>query len=70
MEIVRFASLTATSYSFVSLTSEFGDRSASPPDSSLIWGSSGRSGWISALPQGAAVDAPRRAWDLWESNPR
>ena len=24
----------------------FGDRSASPPDSSLIWGSSGHSGWI------------------------
>ena len=37
---------------------------------SLIWGSSGHSGWIQARPQGAAVDAPRRAWDLWESNPR
>ena len=24
---------------------KFGDRSASPPDSSLIWGSSGQSGW-------------------------
>ena len=25
---------------------KLGDRSASPPDSSLIWGSSGHSGWI------------------------
>ena len=25
---------------------KFGDRSASPPDSTLIWGTSGRSGWI------------------------
>ena len=45
----------------------FGDRSATPPDSSLIWGSSGPSGWIYARPQGAAIDAPHRAW---ESNPR
>ena len=49
---------------------KLGDRSASPPDSSLIWGSSGHSGWIKARPQGAAVVTPHRAWDLWESNPR
>ena len=49
---------------------KFGDRSASPPDASLIWGSSGHSGWIYARSQVAAVDAPRRAWGLWESNPR
>ena len=48
----------------------FGDRSASPPDSSLIWGSSGPSGLVQARPQGAAIDALRRAWDLWESSPR
>ena len=63
MEIIRLLRLIATSYNI-------GDRSASPPDSSLIWDSFGHSGWISARPQGAAVDACCRAWDLWESNPR
>ena len=29
-----------------SVITKLGDRSASPPDSSLIWGSSGHSGWI------------------------
>ena len=53
-----------------SVINKFGDRSASPPDSSLIWGSSGHSGWIKARPQDAAVVTPHRAWDLWESNPR
>ena len=54
----------------LSLAVVLGDCSASPPHSTLIWDSSGHSGWIEARPQGAAVVTPHRAWDLWESNPR
>ena len=38
----RYASIGAEPQ----IKKKLGDRSASPPDSSLIWGSSGHSGWI------------------------